>query len=66
MDIISKIFLLLFGVFIIPYFFMLIWNNIMPTLCNFNLITYEQSFFLGLGLRLINGSIGIRRDIKEK
>ena len=48
------------SIFIIPLLFMLIWNKIMPVLCGFNTITYWQSFFLGIAVRLINGSISIK------
>lgn len=47
--------------FLVPWLFMLIWNHIMPSLCNFNEITYWQSFWLGIGLRLIDGTLGLRR-----
>lgn len=48
------------SIFIIPLLFMLIWNKIMPVLCGFNTITYWQSFFLGVAVKLINGSISIK------
>lgn len=48
------------SIFITPLLFMLIWNKIMPVLCGFNTITYWQSFFLGVAVRLINGSINIK------
>lgn len=48
------------SIFIIPLLFMVIWNEIMPVLCGFNTITYWQSFFLGIAIRLINGSVGIK------
>lgn len=51
------------SIFIIPLFFMIIWNEIMPDLCGFNIITYWQSFFLGIAVKLINGSIGIKLRI---
>ena len=54
------------GIFIIPLIFMLIWNNIMPDLCGFNEITFWESFFLGIGLRLINGTLSIRRILNER
>ena len=53
-------------IFILPFLFMLIWNNIMPTLCGFALITYWQSFFFGLGLRLINGTVGIKLQLNDQ
>ena len=53
-------------IFLVPYLFLLIWNYVMPSLCGFNEITYWQSFLLGIGLRLINGSSGLRRLITEK
>ena len=52
-------------IFLIPFIFMLIWNYIIPELCGFNMITYWQSFFLGIGIRLINGTIAIRRKLNE-
>ena len=59
--------LVFFGlIFLVPYLFLLIWNYVMPSLCGFNEITYWQSFLLGVGLRLINGTIGLRRLITEK
>jgi len=42
--------------FLLPFFFLLIWNKIMPSACGFAELTYWQAFFLGLGLRLINGT----------
>ena len=64
METVVKIILELVGIFLIPFLFMLIWNNIMPVVCGFGLLTYWQSFFMGIGLRLINGSVGtgIRLD----
>lgn len=53
----------LFWTFIGPLIFMLIWNWIVPNLCGFNTITYWHSFFLGFGLRALNGTVGTRRDI---
>lgn len=52
-------------IFLGPAIFMLIWNNIIPQLCGFNEITYWQSFFLGIGIRLVNGSIGTRRKLDK-
>jgi len=52
------------SIFIIPLLFMVIWNGIMPVLCGFNTITYWQSFFLGISIRLINGSIGIKLKLE--
>lgn len=52
-------------IFLGPAIFMLIWNNIIPQLCGFNEITYWQSFFLGIGIRLVNGSVGTRRKLDK-
>lgn len=60
---VKYIFSLLFWMFIGPLIFMLVWNYIIPGLCGFNSITYWQSFFLGFGLRALNGTVGTRRDI---
>ena len=54
------------AIFIGPAIFMIIWNNIIPNLCGFNEITFWQAFFLGLGIRVINGSIGIKSKIDNK
>ena len=60
---VKYIFSVLFWAFIGPLIFMLIWNWIVPELCGFNTITYWQSFFLGFGLRALNGTVGTRLDI---
>lgn len=52
------------SIFIVPLLFMVVWNKIMPVLCGFNTITYWQSFFLGIGIRLVNGSIGIKLKLE--
>ncbi len=52
-------------IFLGPAIFMLIWNNIIPQLCGFNEITYWQSFFLGISIRLVNGSIGTHRKLDK-
>ncbi len=62
-SIILKIICGIILIFLIPFIFMLIWNYIIPELCGFNMITYWQSFFLGIGIRLINGTMTIRRKI---
>lgn len=64
-SIILEVILNIILIFLIPFIFMLIWNYIIPELCGFNMITYWQSFFLGVGIRLINGTLAIRRKINE-
>ena len=61
----GKITVILAAAFLVPYLFLLIWNHIMPEVCGFQELTYWQSFFLGLGLRLINGSAGIKNRLDE-
>lgn len=51
--------------FLLPFFFMLIWNKIMPEVCGFQILTYWQAWFIGLGLRCINGSVGIATKLDE-
>ena len=64
-SIILEVILNIILIFLIPFIFMLIWNYIIPELFGFNMITYWQSFFLGVGIRLINGTLAIRRKINE-
>lgn len=65
-DVLILILRILFGLFLTPFLFMLIWNNIMPQVCGFTEITFWQSFFLGVGLRLINGSLGINNKLDKQ
>lgn len=64
-EIVATLFVALCKIFLIPFFFMLIWNAIMPQVCNFQELTYWQSFFIGIGLRLINGTISIKSTLNE-
>ena len=64
--IILSIVFLLIGIFLYPLFFMLIWNWIIPAVCGFTIITYWQAFFIGLMVRLINGSIGIKSRLDNR
>ena len=52
-------------VFLLPYFFQLIWNWIMPEVCGFQTLTYWQAWFIGFGLRCINGTNKIKEDLDE-
>ena len=65
MDMFSEILIDIIAIFLIPFLFMLIWNNIMPVVCGFTVLTYWQSFFLGIGLRLINGTVGSSRRLNR-
>ena len=51
--------------FLFPFLFLIIWNKIMPDVCGFAELTYWQAFFLGLGLRLINGSVTTKMSMTE-
>lgn len=52
--------------FVAPWIFMIIWNKIIPGVCGFEMLTYWQAFFLGLGLRFINGTRGLVLDNLNK
>ena len=57
---------LILGLFVVPAIFMLVWNVIITDVCGFSNITYWQSFFLGIGVRAINGSIGIKARLDNE
>jgi hypothetical protein len=52
--------------FLFPFFFFVIWNEIMPDVCGFAELTYWQAFFIGLGVRFINGSVSTKLLMNEK
>ena len=58
-QIVKAVFLIIM-LFVAPLIAMLVWNNILVKLCHFEVISYWQMFFIGVGLRIINGTLSIR------
>jgi hypothetical protein len=64
-QIINVLITLVFALAVYPLIFMLVWNNVVIDLVAVKEITFWQSFFLGLGIRAINGTPGIKRNLQE-
>lgn len=58
-QIVKAVFLIIM-LFVAPLIAMLVWNNILVQVCHFEVISYWQMFFVGVGLRIINGTLSTR------